>query len=80
MTRLEDLLLHYSREEAKGIFTIKKGCPETVRRGATVGYRIAAYRQNTLLLEAFDRAGRNIINIIYYRYHNSALVVVSRVK
>ncbi|MDL2638204.1 UNVERIFIED_CONTAM: EscE/YscE/SsaE family type III secretion system needle protein co-chaperone [Salmonella enterica subsp. enterica serovar Meleagridis] len=32
------------------------------------------YQQNTLLLEAIEQA-ENIINIIYYRYHNSALVV-----
>ncbi|EAT5499542.1 EscE/YscE/SsaE family type III secretion system needle protein co-chaperone, partial [Salmonella enterica] len=32
------------------------------------------YQQNTLLIEAIEQA-ENIINIIYYRYHNCALVV-----
>ncbi|EGU8999162.1 EscE/YscE/SsaE family type III secretion system needle protein co-chaperone [Salmonella enterica] len=32
------------------------------------------YQQNTLLLEAIVQA-ENIINTIYYRYHNNALVV-----
>lgn len=73
LTRLEDLLLH-SREEAKGIILQLRAARKQLEENNGKLQDPQQYQQNTLLLEAIEQA-ENIINIIYYRYHNSALVV-----
>lgn len=73
LTRLEDLLLH-SREEAKGIILQLRAARKQLEENNDRLQDPQQYQQNTLLLEAIEQA-ENIINIIYYRYHNSALVV-----
>ncbi|EGZ3992473.1 type III secretion system chaperone SsaE [Salmonella enterica subsp. enterica serovar Wichita] len=73
LTRLEDLLLH-SREEAKGIILQLRAARRKLEENNSKIQDPQQYQQNTLLLEAIVQA-ENIINTIYYRYHNSALVV-----
>ncbi|ECC1660048.1 TPA: type III secretion system chaperone SsaE [Salmonella enterica subsp. salamae] len=73
LTRLEDLLLH-SREEAKGIILQLRVARQQLEENNGKIQEPQQYQQNTLLLEAIEQA-ENIINTIYYRYHNSALVV-----
>ncbi len=73
LTRLEDLLLH-SCEEAKGIILQLRAARKQLEENNGKLQDPQQYQQNTLLLEAIEQA-ENIINTIYYRYHNSALVV-----
>ncbi|EKT7565856.1 type III secretion system chaperone SsaE [Salmonella enterica] len=73
LTQLEDLLLH-SREEAKEIILQLRAARRQLEENNSKMLDPQQYQQNTLLLEAIVQA-ENIINTIYYRYHNSALVV-----
>ncbi|ECE4235075.1 type III secretion system chaperone SsaE [Salmonella enterica] len=73
LTQLEDLLLH-SREEAKGIILQLRAARRQLEKASGKVQDPQQYQQNTLLIEAIEQA-ENIINIIYYRYHNCALVV-----
>ncbi|EAU7887266.1 type III secretion system chaperone SsaE [Salmonella enterica] len=73
LTQLEDLLLH-SREEAKGIILQLRAARQQLEKASGKVQDPQQYQQNTLLIEAIEQA-ENIINIIYYRYHNCALVV-----
>ncbi|ECG8588935.1 type III secretion system chaperone SsaE [Salmonella enterica subsp. salamae] len=73
LTQLEDLLLH-SREEARGIILQLKTARQQLEKANAKTQDPRQYQQNTLLLEAIVQA-ENIINIIYYRYHNCALGV-----
>ncbi|EJJ0531842.1 type III secretion system chaperone SsaE [Salmonella enterica] len=75
LTQLEDLLLH-SREEAKGIILQLRAARQQLEKASGKVQDPQQYQQNTLLIEAIEQA-ENIINIIYYRYHNCALVVVN---
>ncbi|HCM1917805.1 TPA: type III secretion system chaperone SsaE [Salmonella enterica subsp. salamae serovar 28:r:e,n,z15] len=72
LTQLEDLLLH-SREEAKGIILQLRTARQKLEKLNSKIKNPQQYQQNTLLIEAIDQA-ENIISIIYYRYHNCALV------
>ncbi|MBA3111581.1 type III secretion system chaperone SsaE [Salmonella enterica] len=72
LTQLEDLLLH-SREEAKGIILQLRTARQNLEKVNSKMQNPQQYQQNTLLIEAIDQA-ENIISIIYYRYHNCALV------
>ncbi|HCL5250047.1 TPA: type III secretion system chaperone SsaE [Salmonella enterica] len=72
LTQLEDLLLH-SREEAKGIILQLRTARQKLEKVNSKIQNPQQYQQNTLLIEAIDQA-ENIISIIYYRYHNCALV------
>ncbi|EAT3566855.1 type III secretion system chaperone SsaE [Salmonella enterica] len=76
LTQLEDLLLH-SREEAKGIILQLRAARRQLEKACGKIQDPQQYQQNTLLIEAIEQA-ENIINIIYYRYHNCALVVSER--
>ncbi|ECF6072630.1 type III secretion system chaperone SsaE [Salmonella enterica subsp. houtenae] len=73
LTQLEDVLFH-SREEAKGIILQLRAARQQLEKINGKIQDPQQYQQNTLLIEAIEQA-ENIINIIYYRYHNCALVV-----
>lgn len=73
LTQLEDVLFH-SREETKGIILQLRAARQQLEKINGKIQDPQQYQQNTLLIEAIEQA-ENIINIIYYRYHNCALVV-----
>ncbi|EKS5667111.1 type III secretion system chaperone SsaE [Salmonella enterica] len=73
LTQLEDVLFH-SREEATGIILQLRSARQQLEKVNGKIQDPQQYQQNTLLIEAIEQA-ENIINIIYYRYHNCALVV-----
>ncbi|QUJ07831.1 type III secretion system chaperone SsaE [Salmonella enterica subsp. enterica] len=71
LTRLEDLPLHSSaRKAAKGIILQLRAARKQLEENNGRLQDPQQIPQNTLLLEAIEQA-ENIINIIYYRYHNS---------
>ncbi|ECH2671911.1 type III secretion system chaperone SsaE [Salmonella enterica] len=67
-------MLFHSREEAKGIILQLRAARQQLEKVNGKIQDPQQYQQNTLLIEAIEQA-ENIINIIYYRYHNCALVV-----
>lgn len=73
LTQLEDLLLH-SCEEAKRIILQLRTARQQLEKVNGKIQDPQQYQKNTLLIEAIEQA-EDIINIIYYRYHNCALVV-----